>query len=82
ADTAVAEVGTVDNTDHTIAEHIQVGYRLPACQHCKLQPCAQILQHTCPNDTTAYKTSSQSPPGVSPYYPPFRTSPASMLLEV
>ncbi|GKF72941.1 hypothetical protein Tco_0219273, partial [Tanacetum coccineum] len=27
---AVAEVGIADNTNHTVAEHIQVGYRLPA----------------------------------------------------
>ncbi|GKB25455.1 hypothetical protein Tco_0864856, partial [Tanacetum coccineum] len=42
-DTAVAGVGTADNIDHTAADHIQVGYRLLAVEHCKPQPCAQIL---------------------------------------
>ncbi|GJW44859.1 hypothetical protein Tco_0073658 [Tanacetum coccineum] len=69
---ATAEVDTVDNTGHTAADHIQVGYRLPAVEHCKPQPCAQIPQHICPSDKTAYKTSSQSPPSVSPCYPSSR----------
>ncbi|GKG58256.1 hypothetical protein Tco_0592035, partial [Tanacetum coccineum] len=35
ANIVVAEVGTADNTDHTVTEHIQVGCRLPAGQHYK-----------------------------------------------
>ncbi|GKB97408.1 hypothetical protein Tco_0983545, partial [Tanacetum coccineum] len=72
----MAEVGTANNTDHTVAEHIQTGYRLPEVEHCKPQPCAQTLPGTCPNDMTAYTPSSQSPADVSPYYPSYHTSPA------
>ncbi|GKE80503.1 hypothetical protein Tco_1550503 [Tanacetum coccineum] len=82
ADTMVAEVGTANNTYHTTAEHNQVGYKLPAVEHCKPWPCAQILQHTCPNDMTANRTSSQSPTGVALYYPSSCSNPALMLSEV
>ncbi|GKB34484.1 hypothetical protein Tco_0879426, partial [Tanacetum coccineum] len=43
ADTVVVEVGTADNTDHTVVEHNQVGCRLPAVEHYKPQLCAQTL---------------------------------------
>ncbi|GJS48207.1 hypothetical protein Tco_0329813 [Tanacetum coccineum] len=79
---AAAEVGTIDNIGHTAVDHIQVGYRLPVVEHYKPQPFAQIPHHTCPSDKTAYKTSSQSLPGVSPCYPSFNTNPASMLSGV
>ncbi|GJR37909.1 hypothetical protein Tco_1213593 [Tanacetum coccineum] len=39
-DTVVAEVGAAYNTDHTAAEHNQVGCRIPTVEHCKLQPYA------------------------------------------
>ncbi|GKG18464.1 hypothetical protein Tco_0372762, partial [Tanacetum coccineum] len=52
-DTMAVEVGTADNTDHTVAEHNQVGYTLPAVERCKPQPCAQTLPGTCPSDMTA-----------------------------
>ncbi|GJX81994.1 hypothetical protein Tco_0331475 [Tanacetum coccineum] len=42
-DTVMMEVGTAANTDHTAAEHNQMGCRLPAVEHCKLQPYAQTL---------------------------------------
>ncbi|GJW74596.1 hypothetical protein Tco_0133966 [Tanacetum coccineum] len=76
---AVAAVGTVDSTNHTAVEHVQVGCKLPIVEHCKPQPCARILQHIYPTDTTAYKSSSLLLPGVSLCYPSFRTSLASML---
>ncbi|GJY93031.1 hypothetical protein Tco_0508813 [Tanacetum coccineum] len=57
-DTVVAEMGTADNIDHTAAEHNQVGYMLPAVEHCKPLPCAQTLPVTCPSDMTAYTPSS------------------------
>ncbi|GKB87852.1 hypothetical protein Tco_0960124, partial [Tanacetum coccineum] len=79
AATVVAAVGTADSTDHTAVEHIQVGCKLPTMEQCKPQPCARILQLTYPTDTTAYKPSSLLVPGVSPYYPSSRTSPASFL---
>nr|GFA13782.1 hypothetical protein [Tanacetum cinerariifolium] len=50
----MAEAGTTDSTDHTAAEHNQVGCRLPAVEHCKPQPYPQTLPDTCPNDMTAY----------------------------
>ncbi|GJU64057.1 hypothetical protein Tco_1245892 [Tanacetum coccineum] len=58
ANIVVAEVGTADNTDHTVAEHNQVGCKLPAVEHCKPQPYAQTLPGTCPSDMTAYTSSS------------------------
>ncbi|GJZ44604.1 hypothetical protein Tco_0591859 [Tanacetum coccineum] len=59
ANTSVAEVGTADNTDHIMAKHNQVGYRIHVVEYYKLQPCAQKLLSTYPNDTTAYTPSSQ-----------------------
>ncbi|GKD73906.1 hypothetical protein Tco_1332188, partial [Tanacetum coccineum] len=58
ADTAVVEVGTADNIGHTVAEHNQVGCRLPTVEHYKLQPCAQTLPDTCPCDMTTYTPQS------------------------
>ncbi|GKC47147.1 hypothetical protein Tco_1064869, partial [Tanacetum coccineum] len=81
-DIMVAEVGTANNTDHTAVEHNQVGCRLHVVEHCKPQPYAQTLPGTCLSDMTAYTSSSQSPPGVSLYYPSYHRSPASMLSKV
>ncbi|GKE95165.1 hypothetical protein Tco_1580020, partial [Tanacetum coccineum] len=75
-DTVVAEVGTTDNTSHTVVEHTQVGFRLPAVEHYKPQPCAQTLPSTCPSDMTSYTPSALSPLGVSPSYPSYHTNPA------
>ncbi|GKF16344.1 hypothetical protein Tco_0061262 [Tanacetum coccineum] len=75
-DTVVVEVGTTDNIDHTVAEHNQVGCKLPVVKHCKPHPCSQTLPGTCPNDMTAYTPSALSPPDVSPSYPSYHTSPA------
>ncbi|GKA62169.1 hypothetical protein Tco_0761688 [Tanacetum coccineum] len=52
------KAGTADNTDHTMAEHNQVGCRLPVVEHCIPQPYAQTLPSTCPDDMTAYTPSS------------------------
>nr|GEZ92415.1 hypothetical protein [Tanacetum cinerariifolium] len=81
-DTVVAVVGIANNTDHTMAEHNQVGCRLLVVEHCKPQPCAQTFPNTCLSDMIAYTSSSQSPGDVSPYYPSYHTSAASMLSEV
>ncbi|GKF81659.1 hypothetical protein Tco_0240261 [Tanacetum coccineum] len=75
-DTVVAKVGTAENTDHTTAEHNQVGCRLPVVEHCKPQPYSQTLTGTCPSDMTAYTSSALLPLGVSPSYPSYHTSPA------
>ncbi|GKA17645.1 hypothetical protein Tco_0697482 [Tanacetum coccineum] len=68
ADTVVAEVGTADNIGHTMAEHTQVGCRLPAVEHYKPQPCARTLPDTCPSDMIADTPSALSPLGISPSY--------------
>nr|GEU46527.1 hypothetical protein [Tanacetum cinerariifolium] len=39
-DIVVAEVGTADNTGHTMVEHTQLGCRLPAVEHYTPQLCA------------------------------------------
>ncbi|GJR31926.1 hypothetical protein Tco_1108158 [Tanacetum coccineum] len=75
-DTMVAEVGTADNTSHTMVEHTQVGCRLPVVEHYKPQPCAQTLPSTYPSDMTVYTPSALSPLGVSPSYPSYHTNPA------
>ncbi|GKE04970.1 hypothetical protein Tco_1396988, partial [Tanacetum coccineum] len=71
ADTMMAEAGTADNTGHTAVEHIQVGCRLPALEHCKPQPCARTLPSTYPSDMTAYTSSALLHPGISPSYPSY-----------
>ncbi|GJR31498.1 hypothetical protein Tco_1107730 [Tanacetum coccineum] len=58
AGTVVAEVGTADSTGHTVVERNQVGCRLPAVEHYKPQPYAQILHDICPSDMTAYTPSA------------------------
>ncbi|GKD49998.1 hypothetical protein Tco_1278974 [Tanacetum coccineum] len=75
ANTVVVEVGTADNTGHTVAEHTQVGCRLPRVEHYKPQPCARTLPGTCPIDMTAYTSSTLSPLGVSPSYTSYHTNP-------
>ncbi|GJV21614.1 hypothetical protein Tco_1370634 [Tanacetum coccineum] len=75
-DTVRAEVGTTDNTDHTMAEHNQVGCKLPAVEHYKPQPYAQTHPGTCPSDMTTYTPYAQSPPDVSPSYLSYHISPA------
>ncbi|GKG32649.1 hypothetical protein Tco_0430159 [Tanacetum coccineum] len=67
-------VGTASNTDHTEAEHKQVGCRLPAVEHYKPQPCAQTLHGTCPSDMTVCTPSSLSSPDVSLYDPSYHIS--------
>ncbi|GJZ87266.1 hypothetical protein Tco_0658876 [Tanacetum coccineum] len=74
-DTMVAE-GTADNTGHTVAEHNQVGCRLPVVEYCKPQLYARTLPGACPSDMIAYTPSALSPLGVSPSYPSYHTSPA------
>ncbi|GJZ13353.1 hypothetical protein Tco_0548583 [Tanacetum coccineum] len=74
-DTAVAEVGTANNTGHTAAEHTQVGYRLSAVEHYKPQPCAQTLPSTSLGDITIYTPSALLPLGVSPSYPSYHINP-------
>nr|GEV63465.1 hypothetical protein [Tanacetum cinerariifolium] len=64
-----AAVDTTDNTIDTAANHIQVGHKLPTVEHHTLQPYAQTLQHTCPNDMPVCRPSSQSLPNESPCYP-------------
>nr|GEX59979.1 hypothetical protein [Tanacetum cinerariifolium] len=75
-DIVVADVGTADNTDHTTAEHNEVGCRLSVMGRCKSLPCAQTLPGTCLGDMTAYTLSALSHLGVSPSYPSYHTSPA------
>nr|GEU59897.1 retrovirus-related Pol polyprotein from transposon TNT 1-94 [Tanacetum cinerariifolium] len=70
------EVGTADNTGHTVADYNQVGCRLPAVEHCKPHPYAQTLPGTCPSDMTVYTPFALSPFGVSPSYPSYYTNPA------
>nr|GFC25946.1 hypothetical protein [Tanacetum cinerariifolium] len=78
----VVEVGTADNTGHTMIEHTQVGCRLPAVEHYKPQSCARTLPGTCPSDMTVYTPFALSPLGVSPSYQSYHTNHAEMLSKV